>query len=124
MSNKSNNTSVEFIKEKLELLANAFKTITIRYAYNHAINTHIVELTPEEEYYNNNALDKCWIPISLEFKRLFENEDITFISSDSILRISDPVFEWNTSGRVAKERSHFPFPKEISPFSGPRIGLA
>jgi len=124
MFNKSNNSSVEFIKEKLGLLANAFKTITIRYAYNDAISTHIVELTPEEEYYNNTALDKCWIPISLEFKTLFENEDITFISSDSILKISDPAFEWNTNGKIAKGQSHFQFPRDVLPTPGQRISLA
>ena len=124
MLNKSNNASLEFIKEKLEHLANAFKTVTIRYAYNDAISTHIVELSPEEEYYNNTALDKCWIPISLEFNRLFENEDITFISSDSILKISNPVFEWNTSGKMSQEQSHFQFSRKISPTPGQRIGLA
>jgi len=124
MSYKSNLTSAEFIKEKLQLLADTFTTVTVRYAYDNAISTHIVELTPEEEYYNNTALDKFWIPISLDFKRLFENEDITFISSDSILKISDPVFEWNTGGKIAKERSHFQFSPGVSPLPGQRISLA
>ncbi|SHN40943.1 hypothetical protein [Chitinophaga sp. CF418] len=128
MFNKSNNASIEFIKEKLELLANAFKTITIKYAYNYAINTHIVELTPETEYYNNDALDKFWIPISLDFKRLFEKEDITFISSDSILRIANPVFEWSASGKATELQSSLPiFKRNFSisePLSNQSIGLA
>lgn len=108
MFNRSTTASIEFIKEKLALLANDFKTITIKYAYNGAINTHVVELTPVNEYYNNEVLDKCWIPISLDFKRLFENEDITFISSDSMLKITQPEFEWNVKGKATDLRSSLP----------------
>ncbi|UPK66584.1 hypothetical protein [Chitinophaga filiformis] len=126
MFNKSNSASIEFIKEKLALLANAFKTIAIKYAYNDVINTHVVELTPVNEYYNNEALDKYWIPISLDFKRLFENEDITFISSDSLLSVANPEFEWNAGNKATDLRSSLPITK--GNFSIPEvdqsIGLA
>jgi len=121
MFKRSTNASIEFIREHLELLADAFKTITIRYAFNDAINTHVVELTPEKEYYNSDALDKCWIPISLEFNKLFEGEDITFISADSPLKIANPVFEWNTHGKAP---SHLPFPEETLALPGQGFGLA
>lgn len=128
MFNRSTTASIEFIKEKLTLLADDFKMITIKYAYNGAINAHVVELTPVNEYYNNEVLDKCWIPISLDFKRLFENEDITFISSDSLLKITHPVFEWNAGNTSTNMQSshpiiegNFPIPETLP---DKRIALA
>lgn len=85
-----------YIYEKLSTLADSFPNVKIRYAYNSKIETHIVELTPEREYYFNEKLDDAWIPISMEFKMLFEYEDISFVSSDSILKIEVPEKEWNS----------------------------
>ncbi|MEO6683783.1 MAG: hypothetical protein ABIN48_13255 [Ginsengibacter sp.] len=85
-----------YINNKLSALADSFPNVKIKYAYNSKIETHIVELTPEREYYFNEKLDDAWIPISREFKMLFEFEDISFISSDSILKIATPEKEWNS----------------------------
>ncbi len=81
--------------EKLEELASNFPHVQIKYAYNELIETHVVELTPEYEYYNNVALDDAWFPISLEFMEIFPEENISFVSSDSSLSIGKPEFEWN-----------------------------
>lgn len=86
---------VNFLKDRLENLALHFPQVQIKYAYNASIATHIVELTPEAEYYFNEALDKMWIPISIEFMETFPTESISFISSDSNLAIDKGEFEWN-----------------------------
>lgn len=79
-----------YLKEKLEFLSEKFPSITFKYAFDNTIQTHIVEITPETEYYYNKTLDKAWIPISLEFMKLFKDDTISFISSDSILAITVP----------------------------------
>jgi len=88
-------TSKEYLKIKLEKLSMDFPHITIRYAYNSVINYHVVELTPQSEYYNNNALDDKWIPISLEFMQTFPTEYISFVSDDSTLKVENPEFSFN-----------------------------
>ncbi|RAJ04073.1 hypothetical protein LX64_02950 [Chitinophaga skermanii] len=98
---------VEFIKENLEKLASEFQYITIKYEFNESINTHIVELTPIYEYYNNKELDNAWIPISLEFKGRYELEDIAFISSDSSLKVTNPQLEWNKIAEYTILDFHF-----------------
>lgn len=85
-----------FLKEKLRSLSIQFRSVQIRYAYNNSIATHIVELTPENEYYNNTLLDDTWIPISIDFMEMFPGENISFISSDSNLAIAKAEIEFNT----------------------------
>ena len=87
--------TIEFLKERLSKLSLEFSQIQIKYAYNAQIETHIVELVPEKEYYENKSLDDSWIDISLDFSKLFPNENISFISSDSSLAIQQPELEWN-----------------------------
>jgi hypothetical protein len=77
-------TTLEYLTEKLFLLAENFG-ITVKYHYDDKIFRHIVELTPYEEYYNNEKLDNYWIEISLEFMKLFPDDNISFVSNDSTL---------------------------------------
>lgn len=99
MSDNLNITPIDFIKERVGRLANDFKSVTIKYGYDYLADAHIVELTPESEYYNNKALDDAWIPMSLEFDNTFLNDVIVFVSSDSTLRVEHPELEWNTSNK-------------------------
>ncbi len=87
-------TAVEYLKEKLCILANKFPQVTIKYGFDVVINTHIVELTPQDEYYYNTALDDSWIPISLDFMQHFPNDYISFVSNDSTLRVEEPQFSF------------------------------
>ncbi|TAE11812.1 MAG: hypothetical protein EAY72_10170 [Bacteroidetes bacterium] len=88
-------TAKQFITETLAKLAVQFPDVTIKYAFNHSIETYVVEFTPTEAYYNNKLLDAAWIPFSMEFEQLFLYDNIAFISSDSILSISQPEIVWN-----------------------------
>jgi hypothetical protein len=85
----------EFIFSRLDILALKFPNVTFKYFFDDEITTHIIELTPEEEYNNNTQLDNAWIPIALEFDQLYKQESISFISSDSILAVVKPEKIWN-----------------------------
>ena len=89
-------TSVEFLKSELQIIADKFPNIHIKYGYNNVIETHVIELLPLIEYTNNVELDRAWIPLSLQFMETF-NEDVTFISSDSSLSLNSVIFEFNAS---------------------------
>jgi hypothetical protein len=88
--------AIEYIKNGLEKLSNQFPHVQIRYAFNYEINIHIIQFDPIDAYYNLPELDAAWIPFSVEFDRIFADESIAFIGSDSILSIVDNYeFSWN-----------------------------
>ncbi len=89
-------TSVDFLKSELQIIADKFPNVHIKYGYNNIIETHVIELLPLIEYTNNVELDRTWVPLSLQFMEIF-NEDVTFISSDSSLSIRNVIFEFNAS---------------------------
>ncbi len=88
-------TVKEFLKDELTLLSNAFNHVIVKYEYNHLAETHIVELTPQNEYYHNNKLDIFWIDIADRFMNLFPAENLSFVSSDSIVKVTSPELEFN-----------------------------
>ena len=90
-----NMNSTNFIKGQLSIIAANFPHILIKYGFDASIETHIVELLPFSEYYDNSRLSDEWVPVSLKFMKLFPNENIAFISSDSTLTIDDVLFEAN-----------------------------
>lgn len=85
----------EFLKNKLSELAIMFPGVAIVYAYNNLAETHIVELTPQLEYYHNTALDEAWFNISTDFLTLFPFESVSFVSDDSKLINTLPELEYN-----------------------------
>jgi len=88
--------AIEYIKNGLEDISNQFPHVQIRYAFNYEINTHIIQFDPIDAYYNLPELDAAWIPFSVEFDRVFADESIAFIGSDSILSISNNYeYSWN-----------------------------
>lgn len=93
-------TVKEFLREKLLLLAEAFPHITIKYNYDELAESHIVELSPVQEYYNNPNLNDAWLTLVPIFWDQFPTEDITFISTDSTLRIEKPEFAFNQESNL------------------------
>lgn len=89
--------AVDFLKKELNILAEKFPTVHIKYGYNEKIDTHIVELLPLIEYTSNKELDNAWVPLSINFMETFENEEIAFISSDSSLSLKNVIFEFNAA---------------------------
>lgn len=87
-------TTFEYLEEKLSFLAESFD-ITVKYHYDSNIYRHIVELTPQKEYYNNDKLDDTWIKISLEFMKFFPNDSISFVSNDSTLISNEHLLIFN-----------------------------
>ncbi|KAA5532631.1 hypothetical protein F0919_17775 [Taibaiella lutea] len=81
-----------FLLEELTKLQKQFCNIKIKYAFNIAIEVHIVEITPDTEYHSNDRLDESWLNIAMDFMKRFPNEEISFITDDSILKIKSPEF--------------------------------
>lgn len=117
-------TSVEFLKNELQNVADRFPTVHIKYGYNQIIEAHIVELLPLVEYNTNSELDKAWIPISLKFNETFRDEEVVFISSDSSLSLNTVIFEFNTFARSEEDiitGLFAPLTEEIINYSFPTV---
>jgi hypothetical protein len=84
--------SIEFIIRELKSLHNKFTNSNIRYEFCKQTNTHLIEVTPFE-FYNSET----YILAELDFEDLFSknypNEDILFISDESLNKITSPIFE-------------------------------
>ena len=85
----------EFIKNNLHKLSASFPDTCFKYGFDEEIKTHVIEITPQEHFYNLDALDEAWIPVSISFMELFPKEEIVFISSDSSLAMDKYSFACN-----------------------------
>lgn len=90
----------EFIKQEIGQIARSFPNVQFKYAFNKDIQCHIIEITPLEQFNSNLALDKAWIPVSINFQEQYPKDEIAFISSDSILKIENPEFAFNEVAKV------------------------
>lgn len=126
--------SLDFLKVELEKISKKFNAVHIKYGFNKAINTHVVELLPLEEYLNNDLLTECWMPLSFEFGTQFPDEEISFVSSDSTLSINCPILEFNIPvsyfndistlfAPISQQNFNYSFP-EIMPNGGVAIGAS
>lgn len=84
--------SVDFLINSLETLHIKFSSCSIRYEFNTNTNIHLVEVTPIE-FYNDLEYMNEELEIEDSFASLFPNEEIVFISEDSLNKISNPIFE-------------------------------
>jgi hypothetical protein len=107
-----NITPINFLFNALDRLALEFPFVRFSYAYNEKIDVHVVQIEPLRAYYENEALDKAWIPIALAFEATFTEETVCFISSDSTLAITSIVKSWN------KEPELFDYNQFVEPLLG------
>ncbi|MDY0090015.1 MAG: hypothetical protein RBR78_06580 [Flavobacteriaceae bacterium] len=85
-------TSVDFIITELKKLHNKFITSNIRYEFNESTKIHFIEVTPLE-FYNSDSYIDSELEFEDLFKERFPEEDVVFISEDSLNKIVFPVFE-------------------------------
>lgn len=85
-------TSIDFIIRELKSLHNKFTNSNIRYEFCKSSNTHLVEVTPFE-FYNSETYMEAELDFEDLFSENFPNEDLVFISEQSLSKISNPIFE-------------------------------
>ena len=95
--------SRDFLVGKLKELFNSFDGIKIRYEFDGQMDIHLVEVLPLATFENDNVFVLQEIQIQDEFEALFgENEEVLFISSDSLNKIEHSEFSlgYNEMGIV------------------------
>lgn len=83
--------SIIYIQKKLIDLHKKLD-VKIKYEFKKSTSTHLVEITPLEQF-NSNDYIELEILIQDEFEKLYGfNEDLLFISSDSLNKIGNIQF--------------------------------
>lgn len=82
--------SIEFLESKLNDLYKKFSDIKIRYEYRANTVSHLIEVIPLSFFEGNEEYMACEFSIEEEFENRFPNENIVFISEDSLSEITTP----------------------------------
>lgn len=87
------NNRQEYIISQLESLYSKFENLKIRYEFNKILNTHLIEILPLEAFESQEYILEE-MSITDDFEELFGfDEEILFISEDSLNKIQHPSFE-------------------------------
>lgn len=82
--------SIDLIKDELQLLFSLIDGIEIRYEFKKSISTHFIEVKPLDLFNTNNLYIEKEIELEDKFSKLFPNENLVFISQDSVSKIDNP----------------------------------
>ncbi len=80
-----------YIKNFLESIHKNVPGISFKCEFRHYNNTFVIEVLPIEQYYNHEYEIREY-DFSNIFETLYPEYSILFISSDSIIKIKDPIF--------------------------------
>ena len=84
--------SKEFIKNSLNNLFDKFD-IKLRYEYRESTTSHLIEVIPLHVFEEDKDYMQAEFNFENEFEELFPNENIVFISEDSLTEIKESEFE-------------------------------
>ncbi|TKG95207.1 hypothetical protein EYV94_10880 [Puteibacter caeruleilacunae] len=85
--------SRKFIETKLNELYSRFTEVKIRYEFRTNTNSHIIEIIPLSFFEENREYMSVEAEIEEEFETSFPNENILFVSEDSLTEVVSPMFE-------------------------------
>lgn len=83
----------EFLKKKLGELYSKIENIKIQYEYQIGATMHVVEILPLDLFESNSYIDEE-IALDEEFEQSYPNEEVLFISSDSLTQIKKAEYQW------------------------------
>lgn len=82
--------SKQYLLEKLQELSLNFKDIKIRYEHRLNTSSHLIEVIPLAIFQSNEEYMLAEANLEDEFENLFPQEDIVFVSEDSLTEIKRP----------------------------------
>lgn len=84
--------SIDFLSNCLEILHDKFSSCNIRYEFVPNTKVHLIEVTPVD-FYNDELYINEELILEEEFENLYPDEEIVFISENSLNKIQDPLLE-------------------------------
>ena len=105
--------SKEFIVEKLKELVSIFPDLKVRYEFDSNTLTHKIEINPLELFESNDDYLNAEMNLENDFEDTFPNENIIFISNDSLTQIHNPEYEFGYNISIG-EQTYINFHYDIS----------
>jgi hypothetical protein len=87
----------DFLIENLNRISVLFPEVNIRYEYRSSTNSHIIEVIPLSVFKNNDNYIIAEINLEESFEEQFPNEDLVFISEDSLTTINNAEFAFGNN---------------------------
>lgn len=84
------NSSNDFLKTELKLIFLTLDGVEIRYEFRKSSQTHIVEVKPKSVFRNSAKYIEMEMELDKKFVELFPDEELLFISNDSLTKITSP----------------------------------
>jgi hypothetical protein len=88
--------SKEYIIQNLNQLIEELPELNARYKIDSKYKTHIIEISPASMFYDNQAYREHELRIEDEFENCFAEENILFITTDSLNSIDNADFEFRS----------------------------
>ncbi len=88
--------AIEFIKKELHNIHNLLPFVKMKYEYDTISLTHIVEVTPLSVYKDDKRYEDLELKLMDAFIDHYPDEDILFVSEESLIRVENPIFELNS----------------------------
>lgn len=88
--------SKEYIIQNLNYLIEELPELSIRYKIDRNYKTHIIEISPTSIFYDNQAYREHELRIEDEFENSFAEENILFITTNSLNSIDNADFEFRS----------------------------
>lgn len=92
--------AIEFLKSKLHDLKDSCPYLNIKYEYRGFLNAHIIDIRPQKFFDNDKNYIKEQIKIEDEFELIFPDDEILFISEESLTHIESPLLELHSSEAI------------------------
>ena len=84
--------SNKFLKDRLKDISSKIEEIELWYEFNSKRLVHTIKVTPISFYEDCKDYIDLEEELEIDFIKLFPNEEIIFITSDSLIDISNPLY--------------------------------
>ncbi|MDZ4680821.1 MAG: hypothetical protein SH848_11470 [Saprospiraceae bacterium] len=86
----------DFISTTFEKISNNFPKAGITYQFDEKAGTHYVKISPPDVYGNETFINIGW-EIKNAFNDHFPNEELCFLTENSLIQLSSPSRIWQVS---------------------------
>ncbi|MDZ7880299.1 MAG: hypothetical protein U5L45_21665 [Saprospiraceae bacterium] len=85
-------TTKEFIIEEINTLVEKFPQLQVRYEVDIFSKSHYIEISPKTFYQNDKAYMTDEQAIIIHFIKKYPLESLTFLTTDDLLTIENPIY--------------------------------
>lgn len=116
-------TPKDFLKNRLKTIFETVKSINIKYQYFEEHDTHLVEVTPIDEYDGNSKYIKLEKELLFEFNELYFPSTLIFSTEGSLNQVEVPEFSFVRKLKLTFNISDIEMMNYVSEIIVPRVEM-